>query len=161
MGFCCICTAQHLKRCCYTFSIFSVWLFDWILTPTMLDTMRRRRNWAQTSWILVYIVVSTGLNMNKIHVVKVNATGNQWQFHLFLKQTYYLVLEDFENSPYDLCAFWSLTTGLFYFIAWKREARIFIFYVAWKKFWVESCMIFQSHSFTLFLTILDNEKSSK
>lgn len=68
----------------------------------------------------------------------------------------------------DLCAFRSLITGLFYSIAWKRAAQIFTFYVAWKKFWeknpsygLESCMVFQSHSFTLFLTILVNEKSSK
>lgn len=69
MGFCWICTAQHLKRCCYKFSIFSVWLFDWILTPA---TWHKEEEKLRTGFM--DSCVCCGINrfeMNKFHLVNV------------------------------------------------------------------------------------------
>lgn len=79
-------------------------------------------------------------------------TEGKLKFDRFLQQSSCLVLEDFENSPYDMCAFfWSLTT--------EEEYTVYGIHFG-RKVLQESCMIFQSLSFALFMTILVNKKKT-
>lgn len=80
---------------------------------------------------LVYTVISTGLNVNKVHIVRVwwmqqekSMTEGKFNFDLFRKQSYCMVLEDFENSPYFFLHCWELDKWVIPFIVEKNGPDI-------------------------------------